>query len=115
MYTFVYVTPSGTTTTNYNGFAQCTVPNLGVPEIAMSDTNISLYPNPVTDVLNIQVKNGIPTSDIQSIAIYDVKGELVSKINNYKPTIDVKSLSKGTYFVKIQFPNYLVTKKVIVK
>lgn len=115
VYTFVYVTPSGTTTTNYNGFAQCTVPNLGIPEIALSDTNITLYPNPATDIINIQVKNGIPTSDIQSIAIFGMKGELVSKINNYKPIIDVKNLSKGTYFVKIQFPNYLVTKKVIVK
>ena len=115
VYTFNYVTPTGTTTQNYNGFAQCTVPNLGIPEIALSDTNIAIYPNPASDVLNIQVKNGMPTSDIQSIAIYGMKGDLISKTSNYKPTIDIKTLSKGTYFVKIQFPNYLVTKKVLVK
>jgi hypothetical protein len=115
IYTFNYVTPTVTTTTNYNGFSQCTVPNLGFPEFALNDSIISLYPNPASDILNIKINNGSSESDIQLISIYGTKGELISKTMQYKPTIDIKNLSQGTYLVKIQFSNYLVTKKVMVK
>lgn len=115
IYTFDYVTPTGTTTINYNGFFQCTVPNLGINEFAFNDGNISIYPNPATDVLNVKVNNGISENDVQSISIYGIKGELISKTLHYKQNIDIKTLSKGTYLVKIQFLNYLVTKKVLVK
>ena len=116
IYTFDYVTPTGTTTTTYNnGFFQCTVPNLGINEFAFNDKNISVYPNPATDVLNVKVNNGVSENDVQSISIYGIKGELISKTLHYKENIDIKNLSKGTYLVKIQFPNYLVTKKVLVK
>ena len=115
VYTFQYVTPSGTTTKTYNGFTQCTVPNLGLDEIPLNNKNVSIYPNPATDVLNVQVNNGASESDVQSISIYGIKGELISKTVRYKQNIDIKNLSKGTYLVKIQFPNYLVTKKVLVK
>lgn len=115
IYTFNYVTPTGTTTTNYNGFAQCTVPNLGLAEFALNDRNISLYPNPATDILNIKLNNNVPESEVQSISIYGLKGELISKTVHYKQNIDIKNLSHGTYLVKIQFPNYLVTKKILVK
>ncbi len=116
IYTFDYVTPTGTTTTTYNnGFFQCTVPNLGINEFAFNDKNISVYPNPATDVLNVKVNNGVSENDVQSISIYGIKGELISKTLHYKENIDIKTLSKGTYLVKIQFPNYLVTKKVLVK
>ncbi len=114
-YTFNYVSPTGTTTTNYNGFSQCTVPNLGLSDFALNDTNIILYPNPATDILNVKLKNNLAESDVQSISIFGLKGELISKTLHYKPTIDIKNLSHGTYLVRIQFPNYLVTKKILVK
>ena len=105
----------GTLVSNRTGFAQCTVPNLTLPEFALNDKNISVYPNPASDVLNVKVNNGVSENDVQSISIYGIKGELISKTLHYKQNIDIKSLSKGTYLVKIQFPNYLVTKKVLVK
>jgi hypothetical protein len=105
----------GTLVSNRTGFAQCTVPNLTLPEFALNDKNISIYPNPATDVLNVKVNNGVSENDVQSISIYGIKGELISKTLHYKENIDIKNLSKGTYLVKIQFPNYLVTKKVLVK
>lgn len=113
-YTFDYVTPTGTTTTNYKGFSQCTVPNLTVSDFTISDKNISIYPNPADDILNVKLNFGVSEGDVQSISIYGLKGELISKIMHYKPTIDIKNLPQGTYLVKIQFPNYLITKKVLV-
>jgi len=115
LYTFQYVTPTGTTTTNYNGPAQCTVPNLGVANFIAIEKNITIYPNPATDILQINLGNETLESDVKTIAVYDVKGSLVSKTPKFIPTLDIKQLSKGTYFVKIQFSNSVVTKKLIVK
>lgn len=60
----------------------------------------SLYPNPVSDVLNINKKESI---EIASIHIYNVLGQLMMVIPNAKnvSTIDVSNLLSGNYFVKI--------------
>jgi hypothetical protein len=105
----------GTLVSNRTGFAQCTVTNLATQAFSLNDNNISIYPNPVTDVLNIKVKNGVSESDIQSISIYGIKGELISKTLHYKQNIDIKTLSKGMYFVKIISYTFEVTKKLMVE
>ncbi|MGH2667253.1 DUF7619 domain-containing protein [Flavobacterium sp.] len=60
----------------------------------------SLYPNPVSDVLNINKKQDV---EITSIHIYNTLGQLVIVIPNAKDVaaIDVSNLSSGNYFVKI--------------
>jgi uncharacterized delta-60 repeat protein len=60
----------------------------------------SLYPNPVSDVLNINKKESI---EISSIYIYNVLGQLMMVVPNAKnsSTIDVSNLSSGNYFVKV--------------
>jgi hypothetical protein len=116
VYTYNYVTPTGTTVATFNnGFSQCTVPNLGFDEIAFLDNAFTIYPNPTSDFLNIKLRKDINENDIQGISIYDLKGSLVSKTSNFKSNIDIKNLSKGSYVVKIEFLNYLVSKKIIVK
>jgi Secretion system C-terminal sorting domain/YHYH protein len=115
IYTFQYVTPTGTTTTNYTGPAQCTVPNLGSEKFIAIEQNIKIYPNPASDILKINLGNNALESDVQTISIFDLKGSLVSKTPKFEPSLDIKNLSKGTYFVKIQFSNSVVTKKILVK
>ena len=112
-YTFRYVTPTGTTITNYNGFSQCTVP-LATTNFSL-ETAIKLYPNPGRDLLHINFSNTALESDVLNIYIYSVKGDLVSKTNKFFSTIDIKNFAAGTYFVKIQFSNSLVTKKLIIQ
>ena len=115
LYTFQYVTPSGTTSTNYSGPALCVVPNLSAENFISIEKNITIFPNPATDILQINIGNGFLENDVQSISIYDLKGSLVSKTLTFTPILNIKNVSKGTYFVKIQFSNSAVSKKVIVK
>ena len=112
-YTYSYVTPTGTTTTVYNGPAQCIVPNLGAASVISVEQNITMYPNPATDMLHIDLGNYFLTNDVQSVSVYDLKGSMVLKTLHFNENIDVKTLSKGTYFVKIEFPNSVVTKKLL--
>lgn len=112
-YTFKYTTPTGLTTTNYNGFSQCSVPLSAA--VFTFEKNIKLYPNPAKDNFQISLGNDFIENDFQNISIFDIKGCLVQKNNKFKEIIDIKNLSKGTYFVKIQFSNSQVTKKLIVQ
>jgi hypothetical protein len=59
-----------------------------------------LYPNPVQDVLNIDVKETIA---ISSVNIYNTLGQLVVVVPNVQntKTIDVSNLPSGNYFIKI--------------
>jgi uncharacterized delta-60 repeat protein len=60
----------------------------------------ALYPNPVSDLLNIDAKNDIAVS---SINIFNTLGQLVLVIPNARETqsVDVSTLKSGNYFIKI--------------
>ncbi|PJJ09012.1 putative secreted protein (Por secretion system target) [Flavobacterium sp. 1] len=59
-------------------------------------TNLVLYPNPVTNQLNITPSN----QKIESIMIYNMTGTLVKSSSNTE-SIDVSNLSIGNYLVKV--------------
>ncbi|MFB9107341.1 DUF7619 domain-containing protein [Flavobacterium gyeonganense] len=61
----------------------------------------TLYPGPANDVLNINTKQDI---EIQSLAIYDILGQLVIAVPNAKSVsnIDVSKLRTGNYFIKMK-------------
>lgn len=71
---------------------------------------ISIYPNPVHDVLNL-------TSDaaITSATLYNVLGQnvLSKNINSNEGQINLSSFPAGTYFVKIDTGNQTKTIKII--
>lgn len=64
------------------------------------DNGLTFYPNPVSNILNIQHLNG---EVIQSLKITNVLGETVySEINPKSPTaIDVSNLSSGLYIMSV--------------
>ncbi|RFN60019.1 T9SS type A sorting domain-containing protein [Marixanthomonas ophiurae] len=71
--------------------------------------DITYYPNPVRDILNISS----PT-EIENISIYAVTGqEVLTKALNGANTLDVSSLSNGIYFVKAFGKNTSTTFRII--
>jgi hypothetical protein len=68
--------------------------------------SITIYPNPVKNMLTI---DGLV---VQDVVIYSVLGKVVLKMNNQN-TIDVSSLSKGVYFIKVSDGINASTKKFI--
>lgn len=72
-----------------------------VPEV--SNLKIDLYPNPVTDYLNIGFINGI-----KRIKIIDGSGKIVcqnSSINTASTQLCVRSYNSGTYLAKVETDN----------
>ncbi|MEZ7504992.1 T9SS type A sorting domain-containing protein [Flavobacterium sp. Arc2] len=60
----------------------------------------SVFPNPVNEILNINYKNSI---EVQSIAIYDILGQMVIAVPNATSVtkVDVSKLASGKYFLKM--------------
>jgi len=72
---------------------------------------VSLYPNPVSDVLNINNESG---RDITGIEVYSVNGVLVKQARSGN-SISVADLQSGLYLVKVQVNNQLLNLKFIKK
>lgn len=73
--------------------------NFKTEENILPHSEITLYPNPVTDYLHIRF-----TEPIRTIQITDINGKLVKHINaghNSNFTIDMQDLSAGVYFIKV--------------
>lgn len=65
------------------------------------ETEVGLYPNPVSNILNIDFSK---LNDV-SLKIINVNGQVIyslPSINNSKESIDVSHLSNGIYFIQIQ-------------
>ncbi|WP_333694722.1 T9SS-dependent choice-of-anchor J family protein [Flavobacterium sp.] len=78
-------------------------------------SNFKVYPNPATDVLNI---DAIANSSISKITISDIRGSLIKEINlnnELQTQISVSELNSGIYFVTIQSDNGSGTTKFVKK
>ena len=83
----------------------------GVAVLGNEDFNqgkMVLYPNPVKDVLNIQLSNN---DNFQFVEILDIDGRIVVSSDQY--TINVSQLQSGIYFVKMKLGNNVFTQKFI--
>ncbi|MBD3905234.1 T9SS type A sorting domain-containing protein [Chryseobacterium sp. Ch-15] len=69
---------------------------LSTSEISNDKTELSIYPNPVKDVLNIQSKNQIVKAEI-----YDVNGRILVSTSLKGNSIHVSELPKGNYIIKL--------------
>ena len=82
---------------------------LATDDFEQSNTNISLYPNPSSDIFFIK---GL--QEITRISIYDINGKEIRQIQNYRnEAIDVSRFNAGVYMIKIQNNNEI--QKLIVK
>lgn len=87
--------------------------NLSAGNVSLADNkpvvDFKLFPNPVVNYLNIELKN--PTE----ISIIDVKGRVVyskySSVLNEK--IQLENLNSGLYFIRIETNGFVSTKKII--
>ncbi|MBN2776880.1 MAG: T9SS type A sorting domain-containing protein, partial [Bacteroidales bacterium] len=65
-----------------------------------SDLNLSIYPNPVSDVLNISLDNDFGKE--VSLSIYNSMGQIVENKSFYNEnliSINIESLTSGTYYL----------------
>jgi hypothetical protein len=79
----------------------------GVEDLAqkIANTKLLVYPNPATDVLNININNA--NFKNSEVVVYNISGAEVLKTNmaNSNAQINIETLSNGIYFVKVTNQN----------
>ena len=95
-------------------------PSVGLNEEVVNPMNeVKVYPNPVTDVLNINV-NASQASEM-NISVYNITGQKVMEKNVNihgginTPSINTSNLTSGIYFVTVKANGFENTLKFIVK
>lgn len=87
-----------------------------VADIHIENVNVNTYPNPVQDVLAVQV-NAVNRSNVQ-VDLLSADGKLISSTVLYQGStlahFDTRTLYNGTYFVRVGSGKNSVTKKVVV-
>ena len=76
----------------------------------IEETTVALFPNPVVDVLNIAAEQAIAT-----VRIYNLAGQVVVQQHGNRDSVDVSTLPRGTYIVRIVFENGTILTQTIVK
>ena len=82
---------------------------LSTADFGNTKNTISLYPNPVQEVLNIS-----SSDSIAKIEVYDIQGRNVASKNNTSD-VNVATLGKGVYIVKVVQENGSVITKQFIK
>lgn len=83
------------------------LPKLGTSEVA-NTVKFDVFPNPTTDVINIDTKGQVSSS-----VLYNMAGQKV--LDSDQKQINVSALPKGTYVLKTTIDGKDVTKKIIKK
>ena len=81
------------------------------------DYRIHLFPNPATQTLNVQFLIG--QKEEVTVGIYNTAGQMVWKrsytefIGQYNASIDVSTLARGFYVMRVKTPNKAYSEKLI--
>ena len=95
----------GTGNGQYTSLVSCEAACKYTSTDEISSKNISIFPNPVKNTLNIQ-------GEMESVEIFDVFGKLVlTSTNNI---INTSDLAEGVYIVHINTNNMIITKRITV-
>lgn len=101
-------TDFGSFSTDITGAGTVSCGTLGVP--GFNDNNFTFYPNPVKNILTLSYNQ-----EISTVEVFNLLGQRVSsfKINANSAQVDMSSLSKGAYMVKVTSNDQVKTIKVI--
>ncbi|AZA82607.1 T9SS C-terminal target domain-containing protein [Chryseobacterium lactis] len=81
---------------------------LATTERSKDNTQFTIYPNPVKDVLNIKSKDEVIKAEI-----YDGAGRIINSTQVKGNSVNVSELSKGNYMIKVSTKNKTMTQKFI--
>lgn len=81
---------------------------LATSDVKINHDMISIYPNPVNDILNIK-----SNTEILKVEIFDLSGRILQTGSPKQNAINVSELSKGNYIIKMTSKEKVTTQKFI--
>jgi len=95
----------------------CGVDNSGIEKTELQDMNISIYPNPASTFVNIEIE--LKEKQDFIISIYNHIGEKVfeeterNKTGNFSKNVNISGLSSGLYILNVSIQKRVYSKKLI--
>ncbi|MFZ4462966.1 MAG: T9SS type A sorting domain-containing protein [Bacteroidales bacterium] len=83
---------------------------VGTAEMASEQTEMKAFPNPVRDIISIELSDN---EEITQIDILNTHGQSIKTVSEQK-SISVKDLQEGSYILQIQTSKGIRTKKILV-
>lgn len=81
---------------------------LGIDDVSLNTNSVKLYPNPVSDRLFIE-----STEQVESVAIYNINGQLLKQAIETSNGIDVSNLNKGVYIIQVKTIKNAINQKFL--
>jgi hypothetical protein len=91
----------------------------GINNLENNISDVSIFPNPATEnfTIELNVKKASPIN----FKLVDLTGKLIKEIKagevfgNYKTSISITDIAKGSYFLKISSDDGLEVKKIMIQ
>jgi len=111
--TLSITTACGTTTL----MQQIVVSNVGIEEASLF-SGVNVYPNPSDGVFNLLISGA--DMDKLRLTVFDLAGRVALDLSEpakgeYRKVIDLSSLSKGVYFLRLESGDETITRKLILQ
>ncbi len=113
IHTAVY--PDGEIRGQVNRNSDCYRITVGINDLNKSDLNAKIYPNPVTDKVNIEISSADYSADA-TVKILDMTGQTVlsQKNINQFTTLDLSRYSTGVFFIMVETNGKRLMKKLVI-
>ena len=91
--------------------------NITTSGVGLSENDLSaitIYPNPSSDILNIDLSSA--NEEVQSIFLVDITGKLIQTIDVYENALlklNLSSFASGLYYIKISSASNTVVRQVV--
>lgn len=88
---------------------------IGLNDIQVSETSLSIFPNPVNEALNIEISGILKNAEIE---IYNSSGMIQKRISNIHSgniQIETSNLTSGIYFIVLQDCDSRMSRKFIIR
>lgn len=83
-----------------------------IDEDVLGESNINVYPNPVSETLYLSIEEGVI---VNRITLFDLNGATLKMIDRDSRSIDVSTLRQGLYILKVDTDKHNYVTKVVKK
>ncbi len=97
-----------------SGSSSSSIQNIEIEEslsqsyIIQQESEFKVYPNPVTNTLNIQTNQ-----EIHQISVFNMSGQLIKHVTeNFQNGIDLSEINSGLYIIRIDTDEHIYTEKI---
>ena len=83
-------------------------------DIFLKEDDIKVYPNPSNGLFNVEIENSEIETSFQHYQIYSLEGKKIQEKSIFSKQIQLNTMPKGCYYLKIQFSKGIYIKKIII-